>query len=109
MCCPSHVDLDAMRARGRHGDWLPALKARNLGEARALLRDPENTIEEVAVRLKVSPSVLYRYLAGGRSAVTATLLTSVPALLTCRTACMATRHTLLTKVVCWITHPQSSV
>ena len=73
MCCPSRVDVDATRARGRHGDRLPALKASNLREARALLRDPENTIEEVAVRLKVSPSVLYRHLASGRSAVTGTM------------------------------------
>ena len=50
--------LDAARARGHGGVRPPALKARDLKEARALLRDPEITVEEVAARLKVSPSTL---------------------------------------------------
>lgn len=45
------------------------MKARDLKEARALLRDPEITVEQVAARLKVSPSTLYRHLPGGRGAV----------------------------------------
>ena len=47
----------------------PALKARDLKEARALLADPEITVEQVAARLKVSASTLYRHLPGGRGAV----------------------------------------
>jgi predicted transcriptional regulator len=37
--------------------------------AKALLRDPEITVEEVAERLNVAPSTLYRHLPGGRSTV----------------------------------------
>ena len=65
----TRAGLDAARARGRRGGRPPALKARDIKEARALLRDPEITVEEVAARLKVSPSTLYRHLPGGRSAV----------------------------------------
>ncbi len=39
--------------------------------AKALLGDPEITVEEVARRLKVSPATLYRHLPGGRGAVMA--------------------------------------
>ncbi len=68
----TRAGLDAARARGRRGGRPPALKPRDLKEARALLRDPEITVEEVAARLKVSPSTLYRHLPGGRSAVVET-------------------------------------
>ena len=68
----TRAGLDAARARGRRGGRPPALKARDLKEARALLADPEITVEEVAARLKVSPSTLYRHLPGGRSAVVET-------------------------------------
>jgi len=65
----TRAGLDAARARGRRGGRPPALKAGDLKEARALLRDPEITVEEVAARLKVSASTLYRHLPGGRGAV----------------------------------------
>lgn len=65
----TRAGLDAARARGRRGGRPPGLKARDLKEARALLRDPEITVEQVAARLKVSPSTLYRHLPGGRGAV----------------------------------------
>ena len=65
----TRAGLDAARARGRRGGRPPALKARDLKEARALLADPEITVEEVAARLKVAPSTLYRHLPGGRSAI----------------------------------------
>ena len=65
----TRAGLDAARARGRRGGRPPALKPRDLKEARALLRDPEITVQEVAARLKVSPSTLYRHLPGGRGAV----------------------------------------
>jgi len=68
----TRAGLDAARARGRCGGRPPALKPRDLKEARALLRDPEITVEEVAARLKVSPSTLYRHLPGGRGAVVGT-------------------------------------
>lgn len=41
-------------------------------EARALLRDPQIIGQEIAARLKVSPSTLYRHLPGGRDAVIGT-------------------------------------
>lgn len=68
----TRAGLDAARARGRRGGRPPALKPHDLKEARALLSDPEITVEKVAARLRVSPSTLYRHLPGGRSAVTDT-------------------------------------
>jgi len=65
----TRAGLDAARARGRRGGRPPALKPHDLKEARALLSDPEITVEKVAARLRVSPSTLYRHLPGGRSAV----------------------------------------
>ena len=59
--------LDAARARGRTGGRPPALIADDLNAARALLSDPNITVVEVANRLGVSPSTLYRHLPGGRS------------------------------------------
>jgi DNA invertase Pin-like site-specific DNA recombinase len=61
--------LQAARRRGRIGGRPPALKSQDLAEARALLRDPDITVEQVAKRLGVAPSTLYRHLPGGRSAV----------------------------------------
>ena len=58
--------LDAARARGRTGGRPPALSAKDISAAKALLSDPEITVNEVARRLKVSPSTLYRHLPGGR-------------------------------------------
>ena len=40
----------------------PALDEKDLKQARALLADPEITFEDVARRLCVGPSTLYRYL-----------------------------------------------
>ncbi|MGI4945110.1 MAG: recombinase family protein [Janthinobacterium lividum] len=75
----TRAGLDAARARGRRGGRPPSLKPRDLKEARALLSDPDITVEEVAARLKVSPSTLYRHLPGGRSAVTGTGTVADPA------------------------------
>jgi DNA invertase Pin-like site-specific DNA recombinase len=61
--------LASAKARGRLGGRPPALSAEDLAHARALLRDPEITMEQVAKRLGVVPSTLYRHLPGGRSAV----------------------------------------
>jgi DNA invertase Pin-like site-specific DNA recombinase len=61
--------LAAARARGKKGGRPPALVAKDLAVARALLHDPGITVEEVARRLQVAPATLYRHLPGGRSAV----------------------------------------
>ncbi len=65
----TRAGLEAARARGRKGGRPRKLKPRDLAAARALLRDPELTLEEVARRLGVAPSTLYASLPGGRSAV----------------------------------------
>jgi DNA invertase Pin-like site-specific DNA recombinase len=61
--------LTAARVRGRRGGRPPALLAKDLAAAKAMLKDPEITVEEVARRLRVAPSTLYRHLPGGRSSL----------------------------------------
>lgn len=61
--------LQAARARGRRGGRPPALTDKDLAAATAMLADETITAEDVAKRLGVSPSTLYRYLPGGRSAL----------------------------------------
>jgi DNA invertase Pin-like site-specific DNA recombinase len=61
--------LTAARARGRRGGRPPSLLAKDLAAAKAMLKDPEITVEEVARRLRVAPSTLYRHLPGGRSSL----------------------------------------
>jgi DNA invertase Pin-like site-specific DNA recombinase len=61
--------LQSARRRGRLGGRPPALTSQDLAEAKALLRDPEITVAQVAKRLGVASSTLYRHLPGGRSAV----------------------------------------
>jgi DNA invertase Pin-like site-specific DNA recombinase len=61
--------LEASRARGRKGGRPPALSAKDISHAKALLADPNITVEEAAQRLNVAPSTLYRHLPGGRSSV----------------------------------------
>ena len=65
----TRAGLAAARARGKVGGRPPALDRADLVAAKALLRDPEITIAEAARRVGVSPSTLYRYLPGGRSAL----------------------------------------
>ncbi len=60
---------EAARARGRKGGRPRRLSAADLAVAKAMLRDPEITVEEVARRLRVAPSTLYRHLPGGRSSL----------------------------------------
>jgi DNA invertase Pin-like site-specific DNA recombinase len=65
----TRAGLDAARARGRTGGRPPALTARELTAAKAMLADPTLTVEDVARQLHVAPSTLYRHLPGGRSAL----------------------------------------
>jgi DNA invertase Pin-like site-specific DNA recombinase len=62
----THAGLDAARSRGRTGGRPRALSDKDLKEARVLLTDPEITVEDVARRLGVGPSTLYRYLPAAR-------------------------------------------
>jgi DNA invertase Pin-like site-specific DNA recombinase len=63
--------LESARARGRRGGRPRALSDNDLAAAKALLRDPDFTVEQVAERMGISPSTLYRYLPGGRNAIAA--------------------------------------
>ncbi len=65
----TRAGLKAARDRGRKGGRPPALSAPDLAAAKALLRDPAITVDEVAMRLKVSPATLYRHLPGGRGGI----------------------------------------
>src|SRR4051812_8940469 len=60
--------LRAARARGRTGGRPPALEAKDLAAAKALLQDPGITVREVAKRLGVAASTLYRHLPRARTA-----------------------------------------
>ena len=60
--------LQAARARGRTGGRPPALKPKDIAAAKALLKDPAITVIEVARRLGVAPSTLYRHLPRARTA-----------------------------------------
>lgn len=63
----TRAGLVAARERGRRGGRPPALDQKDLLAARALLADPAISVEEVARRLGVATSTLYRHLPGGRS------------------------------------------
>lgn len=54
--------LKAAKKLGRQGGRPPALKPEDFIAARALLKDDQMTVAEVAKRLQISPSTLYRHL-----------------------------------------------
>jgi DNA invertase Pin-like site-specific DNA recombinase len=62
--------LDAARARGRVGGRPKALSEADLAAARALLADPAITTRQVAERLGVSLSTLYKHIPAARAVVT---------------------------------------
>lgn len=61
------ADLIAARARGRLGGRPKLLSSTDLDVARVLLRGGTLTVSEVAARLGVTASPLYRYLPAARS------------------------------------------
>jgi DNA invertase Pin-like site-specific DNA recombinase len=65
----TRAGLDAARARGRTGGRPPSLSQEDLAAAKAMLTDDTITVEEVARRLKVAPSTLYRHMPGGRGSI----------------------------------------
>lgn len=54
---------------GRRGGRRPALGEAEIKRAKAMLKDPTITVEEVAHQLGVQPSTLYRHIPGGRSSL----------------------------------------
>lgn len=62
--------LDAARARGRIGGRPRALSDKDLAVAHALLADGSITIRDVAKRLGVSVSTLYKHIPAARAVVT---------------------------------------
>jgi DNA invertase Pin-like site-specific DNA recombinase len=62
----TRAGLDAARSRGRKGGRPRSLSDKDLKQARALLTDPEITVEDIARRFGVGPSTLYRYLPAAR-------------------------------------------
>ena len=65
----TQAGLKAARARGRVGGRPSVLNDADLIEARALLSNPDISVAQVAKRLGVAESTLYRYLPGGRGAL----------------------------------------
>jgi len=63
----TRAGLDAARARGRKGGRPPALSAKDLAAARALLADASISVSDVARRLNVAVSTLYRHLPAART------------------------------------------
>lgn len=66
---PHHIA--AARARGRKGGRKRVLGPKEVREIRALLRDPEVQVVDVARRYRVSRSTLYNYLGAARQAAAA--------------------------------------
>jgi DNA invertase Pin-like site-specific DNA recombinase len=62
--------LKAARARGAKPGRKPALSAEDLAAAKAMLRDETIAVTEVARRLGVAPSTLYKHLPAARSVIT---------------------------------------
>jgi DNA invertase Pin-like site-specific DNA recombinase len=62
--------LTAARARGRVGGRPRSLREQDLHIARTLLKDGKLTIAEIAERLDVAPSTLYKHLPRPRSTIT---------------------------------------
>lgn len=62
--------LASARARGKLGGRPRAWNDADVTAAKALLRDPNITVEQAARRLGVAPSTLYRHIPGGRSSIT---------------------------------------
>lgn len=58
----THAGLEAARARGRKGGRKPALNAKQVREIKALLRDPDVPVADVAKRYEVSRTTIYKYV-----------------------------------------------
>ena len=65
----TNAGLKAARQNGRIGGRPSSLTEKDLVVAKTLLQDISITVEDVAKRMQVAPSTLYRYFQGGRSSV----------------------------------------
>jgi DNA invertase Pin-like site-specific DNA recombinase len=63
------VGLAAARARGRISGRSPALTDRDIAAAKALLADPNISTKDIAKRLNVSVSTLYRHMPAARATI----------------------------------------
>jgi DNA invertase Pin-like site-specific DNA recombinase len=63
----TRAGLAAARARGKHGGRPSALSEDDVLVAKALMRDPAITVDQIAKRLGVAIATLYRHIPGGRS------------------------------------------
>lgn len=61
--------LQAARTRGRLGGRPRGLSEKDVKVTRTLLLDPDLSVKEIAHRLKVACSILYRYFPGKRGAL----------------------------------------
>ena len=61
--------LAKAKALGRRGGRKPTMGPAEIKRAKAMLADPEITVEEVAQQIGVRPSTLYRHIPGGRSSL----------------------------------------
>lgn len=66
----TQAGLAAARARGKRGGRPSVMSDDDITAAKALLRDPKISVEQIAKRLGVAPATLYRHIPGGRSSVT---------------------------------------
>ncbi len=62
--------LDAAKARGARPGRKPALDADDIASAKALLVKGDLTVAEVAERLGIAPSTLYKHIPAARATVT---------------------------------------
>ena len=62
--------LKAARDRGSKPGRKPALTAKDIAAAKALLQDASITVTDIARRLGVAPSTLYKHIPAARSVIT---------------------------------------
>ena len=58
----THAGLTAARARGRTGGRKPKLDAKQMREIRAMLKDPDVRVTDVAARYGVSRATIYKHV-----------------------------------------------
>lgn len=64
----TQAGLAAARARGRHGGRPRVMDESKVRAAKAMLKDPKTSIQEVCQTLGVSRATLYRHVGGGGTA-----------------------------------------